>query len=343
MRIFPHTSAGSLPGYDTDTDLMRIAAALGVIVIHVSATNSFTGIFVNALSRFSVPVFVIISGYYMLSRRADGKRLAQKSARLFAQMLLWSGIYYGYDLLRGARSFEGVGDMLSYLLTEPVHLWYIYAILTLYLFTPVLFVFVKHASRREYLYALALTFFFGSPTVILLRSGRLPLLPVILDKMKVPYLLGMVFLYLLGGYFRAYGTARTPPRDILCLLGVLGTAISVAGTYLLWSAGRTDDLLLSFFAPNVMAQSIMVFLSCKHLLGRRPIKSEKLRAFVHLLAQNTLGIYLLHPLIIRFIRHIPMPDSTALTIVFTALLAFAASAAAVTVLRAVPLCRRLVE
>ena len=216
--------------YDTDTGLMRILAALGVVIIHCAAINTFSGVFFNGIARFSVPVFVIISGYYMLARKPDGGRLARKCVRLFALMLFWSAVYYGTDLLRGVRTFDGPGAALTYLFTEPVHLWYLYATITLYLFTPLLAVFTEHASRAEYRYALALAFFFGSPVVILVRSGWIPILSTILDKMKVPYLLGMAFMYLLGGYLRRYGLESPRLRGALYGLGAAGAAITVAGT-----------------------------------------------------------------------------------------------------------------
>lgn len=328
---------------DLDTDVLRIISALGVITIHVTNADTFSGIFMDGIARFSVPVFVIISGYYMLAQKADGARLARKCGKLLLQMLLWSGIYYGYHLFRGDFRFAGIRSMLVYLFTEPVHLWYIYAIITLYIFTPVFFVFTEHASQREYLYALALTFLLGSPVTILLRSGWSPTLAVILDKTKVPYLLGMEFLYLLGGYLRKYGVERPARWGAVYLLGAVGTVMTVAGTVWLRAAGRDDDLLLSFFAPNVVAAGVMVFVFCKRFFLHHPVRSEKISSAAHMLAKDTFGIYLLHPLVISLTQNIPMPDPSALAIIFNVLLAFTVSAAAVAVLRRIPVLKRLVE
>lgn len=328
---------------DMDTDVMRILASLGVIVIHMSNEETFSGIFLGGLARFSVPVFVMISGYYMLSRKPAGRKLACKCGRLLALMLAWSGIYYGYDLACGVRTFAGIGGLLTYLFTEPVHLWYIYAIIALYIFTPLLYVFVEHADRTEYRYALALTFFFGSPVEILLRSGCAPVLGVILTKMKAPHLLGMVFMYLLGGYFRRYGVDRPVLRYAVYLLGVLGSAVTVAGTVWLAGSSRLESLFLSFFAPNVIVQGAMVFVFCKYFPRRFPHRPEWLRGAVGFLAKETLGVYLAHPLVIRLLRFVPMPASTGLSIVLRTLLVFIVTSAAVSVLRCVPLLRRMVE
>lgn len=320
---------------------MRIFAAIGVVMIHVSDISTFSGLFLNAAARFSVPVFVMISGYYMLAHKPDGRRIAQKCGKLFGLMLFWSGIYYGYNLLNGIHTYTGVRSLLTWLLTMPVHLWYIYAIITLYLFTPLFYVFVTAASRGEYLYALTLTFLLGSPIVILLRSGWVPLLAVILDKMKAAYLLGMVFLYLLGGYLRKYDVDRAECRGAIYLLGVVGTAVSIAGTALLKDSGAPAELLLSFFAPNVMAEGVMVFLFCKRFFRRRPVRSEKVSGMVRVAAKGTLGIYLIHPLVMQLLQPIPMPDSTGLTIILRTLLVFSVSAVLVTVLRQIPVLKRI--
>lgn len=326
-----------LQKYDTDTDLMRIFSALGVITIHVSGISTFSGIFMNSVSRFSVPVFVIISGYYMLARKRNIKTLALKCVRLFAMMLLWAGIYYAYDLVHGARTFTGVRSLLKYLLTaEPVHLWYMYATITLYLFTPLLYAFAEHASRNEYRYVLGLTFLFGSPAVMLVRSGRVPALETILGKLEIPpYLLGMVFMYLLGGYLQRYGMDRPKLRYVLYMLGIAGAAVTVVSVA--WPKDAENQTLLqSFFAPNVIIEGAMVFVFCKYFLRRYPVKSPRLRSAAHFIAQGTLGIYLAHPLVVRLIRSVPMPASTGISIILKTLLVFAVSAAVVSIVRMIP-------
>lgn len=62
-----------------------------------------------------------------------------------------------------------------------------------------------------------------------------------------------------------------------------------------------------------------------------------------MLAKDTFGIYLLHPLVISLTQNIPMPDPSALAIIFNVLLAFTISAAVVAVLRRIPVLKRLVE
>lgn len=206
--------------FDSDIDLMRLLAAYFVVVIHATGAVTPGSALLTSLARFSVPLFVIISGYFMLRRPPEDRALANRILRLLALMLFWSAIYYLYFRLCG-QPYAGLRAAAVYLLTQPVHLWYLYAAAALYLFTPVFFVFAENAGRRLWHYCLALCFFFGSMVTMLLRTGWLPTLALIVDKMKVPYLLGFPFLYLLGGY--VYRFSLSPrSRRMIYLLGALG-------------------------------------------------------------------------------------------------------------------------
>lgn len=241
---------------------MRIIAAFFVVMIHASGLGSFSAVVYNSVARFSVPVFVIISGYYLLTCPPKGTALGKKGLRLFLLMLLWSAVYYGYGLYSGSLTFTGARGLFTYLLTEPVHLWYLYAAIALYLFTPLLYIFCEHAGRRVFLYALTLSFLMGSVVVILLRSGCFPLLTVIVDRAKLPCTLGFLFLFLLGGYLRRYGIPSAVHRRVLYLLGLAGVAVTVLCTWTLPAWGLPQDLLLSFFAPNVLVASAAFFRLC---------------------------------------------------------------------------------
>ena len=124
--------------HDTDTDVMRLLAAFFVMVIHVPHPDSAFSVLYHSLARFSIPVFCMISGYYLADRETGVEKLLGRCLGPFLRMVAWSGIYYAYELAVGARSFEGLWALGTYLLTMPVHLWYLYAAIALYLFTPLL-------------------------------------------------------------------------------------------------------------------------------------------------------------------------------------------------------------
>lgn len=183
--------------YDNDTDIMRILAAFGVVLIHASSYCT-AGVLYNAFARFSVPISVIISGYYVLEKSESIGKTLLRAVKLYAMMLVWAAVYLAYDLLTGLK-LSGLKEALQRLLTQPVHLWYVYASCALYTLTPVLRVIHKKAEKSEYRYCLAVSFLLGSVLTTILRWGGSPTLAAMVDKTKIPTTLGFVFLYMLGG------------------------------------------------------------------------------------------------------------------------------------------------
>ncbi len=271
-----------MKNHDYRIDRLRLLACFGVVMLHSSVGAGAGDLALNALFRFSVPVFVIISGWFQLSGPVQPKRLVSKCARLFGKMLLWSGIYL---LVRRLSHGTWPGDWIGYLLTEPVHLWYLYATMGLYLLTPALWPFVRSAEKGEYQYALALCFGLGSVAVTLVRLGWVPMLAVILDKSKLPQMLGFLFLYLLGGYFRRFGLEH---RRRWLAVGILCGAVSVIA-----SAMDQREQLLSFLSPNVVLSGAACFVL---YMTREPLP-ERYRPLLRRSSECTMGVYLLHMMI----------------------------------------------
>ncbi len=331
--------------YDIDIGIMRIISAFFVVMIHSSGAYSLhsgVALLLNSISRFSVPVFVIISGYYMLDTKRSSDYIVRKCAALFFKMIMWAGIYYIFDLWRGERSYSGVVALIKYLLTEPVHLWYCYASIVLYMFTPLLYVFSKNASKKEYQYFLALSFFFGSIIVVILRSGYVPTISYIVDKMKVPYTLGFVFLYLFGGYIKRFGIESALHRVIVCVVGVIGMITTFVGSYLLSSTNISFDWLLSFFAPNNILASLGVFVIIQQVCRRFYDKLSRVQFLIRRVSDCTLGIYLLHPLILLILRNFSVSASLSVLIIYRVFLSFIISLIIVFAVKHIPCLRRLV-
>lgn len=274
---------------DIDADIMRVLSCFFVVLIHVSTYGDGDfSLALNCISRFSVPVFVMISGRYMLEKRMEWKHLAKKSIHLLFLMLFWSTIFYFYSCWLGQQP----ESYLSFILTQPVHLWYIWAIIALYLMVPFLYVFCEHASQSIYRYELGFTFLTGTVITLLLRTNLFPVFSEVIEKTKLPYQLGFVFCFLFGDYFRRYRPKISLFGGVILFgAGTLGT---VWGTFVLRDT-PLDGLLLSFFSPFAIIAAIGLY-STVSQIGYHKLWG---RSFLHKAAKCTLGIYLMHPLLIR--------------------------------------------
>ena len=257
-------------------------------------------------------------------------------------MLFWSAVYYLYVRLTGTMS-GGAAALAVYLLTQPVHLWYLYAAAALYLFTPVFFVFAEHAGRSVYRYAIFLCFLFGSVITILLRSESVPLLADIMDKTKIAALLGFPGLFLLGGYFRRFPTARRG-RILLCVAALFSVAATAAWTWR-YSAPKQqiEPLLMSFFAPGAVLPAAALFAVLQNV--KRPAAHPCAAAVLAEASRCTFGVYLMHPLVLLILRNQLrltfglLPE--ALDLPLRSLLVFLLSLGCTVLLRRIPFLRRI--
>lgn len=325
---------------DMDTELMRIVAAYAVVMIHCAGLASPAGIVLNSIAHFSVPVFILISGYYMLRSAKSDRELLTRCVWLFIKLAFWGGLQHLIDVRLGLTDWLGWRNFAAVAVSGTGHLWYSYALITLYIFTPVLFVFCAHADRRLYRRMLALTFLFGSLVTTALRTGSFPLLAVIIEKMKVPHLLGFIFLYLMGDYLRRY-PPRQPKRFVT--LGALGMAATTVWTFFL-TFDQASNLSLSFFAPGNLLAGIGVFVGIKAMCQKFPIRRDL--PFLKSLAACTEGIYLSH-MIVAHLTDLFLPAAFTdtlpwVTIPLRVLLIFTLCTLLTALLRRIPLVRKLV-
>lgn len=321
---------------DMDTQWMRCVAAFFVVLIHAVDLSSRTGVFFSAIARFSVPVFVLISGYYMLQKHRSFLELAKRSGFLLLQLIFWSSVQFCVELGLGTRIWKGVTDFVYTILAGGGHFWYLYALIGLYLFTPILQVFTNHADKHTYGYALVLLFLLGSPLTIALRMERFSLLAAIVDNMKIPHVLGFIFLYLMGDWLRRY-----PPKRYLIwmIAGILGMTATI-----LWSlrlpSSRAAELSLSFFFPGNMLGAIGFFVAVKSLY-----KSTGSR-FMMAVSACTPGIYLSHMIALKCLHLWLWPSLLALpswiAYPLLALAAYGISFLLTTIIHRIPLICRIV-
>lgn len=317
---------------DFDTDCMRIISAFFVVLIHCSGVSSITHMAYNGLSRFSVPVFVLISGYYLLPRDIALDRLARKVFTLFLTALVWSALYLLNQIFVYRQVFDAK-EIARFILTLPVHLWYLYALIGLYLFTPLLAVFHQHADKQQYQYILLLLFLLGSPLVLLLRSGSFPVLEEIISRMKIPYTTGFLFLFLSSGYFAKFGISSRC-RRFFPIIGIAGTMCTIIVTIFL----HGSETPLSFFSPNVMVSGIGFFVFCKDRFQSVP---QPVRQFIQQLAPCMSGVYLVHMMLLSWISFLFDRLPVLIQPLLQAVVVFILSTCLVFVLRKTPVLKRI--
>jgi len=289
-------------------DNLRAVATIAVIGIHVSSdyvpaegtipmTDFWIGNVFDSLSRFAVPVFVMISGALLLSKdESTGVFLKKRFIRLLLPFIFWSLIYSFNSLYLEHQ--DGIHNSFTNILHKifvqfrdgsSVHFWYIYMIIGLYLFIPVIGKWVRHATEKDLQYFLVIWF-----VVLLLNQ---PVFEKIKPAIELKYFSGFLGYLILGHYLKikTFSRARKSTLYGLILL-VSGLLITIVGTYsgFFFSQKYISD----FYEP--LSPNILFYAAGLYLLFRgKDIRFKPLVSVRNFISKYSYGIFLVHVLILN--------------------------------------------
>jgi surface polysaccharide O-acyltransferase-like enzyme len=292
-------------------DNLRVLATISVIFLHVSCPllykfetnpNWWCGNIYDSIMRFCVPVFVMITGALLLPKEYDLKYfIKSKVTRIIFPFLFWSFMYLLFNLFvkktRGENS--NILDTFNFTLIyikkgSSYHLWYVYMIIGIYLFIPIISKWIKICSEKEILYFLIIWVI----TIIL----NIPFINNFAPNFNLTYFSGYLG-FLILGYYLSKKTFKNLKslRQISILLFLTGALITIFGTYFLSSRnGFYSDFFHNFLTINVLIMAVGFFLYFKNLKINN-ITVIKIRNFI---SKYSYGIYLVHVLILTILYKI---------------------------------------
>ncbi|HEX8269198.1 MAG TPA: acyltransferase family protein [Flavobacterium sp.] len=289
---------------------LRFVSTVGVVFLHVSATciqatNSisaedwWTGNIYNGLFKFSVPIFVMISGALLLSKDYPLKVFLQKRfTRILYPFLFWSLIYCAFMIFReylllGTMDILVAAKMvlLGLITGSFYHLWYVYMILGLYLLTPILRGWISVTSRATILYFLAICF---------LVSFRIfPEVAPYFPRVELSYFAGFIGFYVAGYYFHTFDISVSPLK--LWLIFLLITATTMVATYnSSYESGKLNEFYYAYQSPLIITSSVCIFLAFKSVNWQ----NRTFRKLIDAVNENSFGIYLSHALFIILLSQV---------------------------------------
>lgn len=304
---------------NTSLDILRIMAALGVVILHVSSdyivTNDVNGsnfamaLFLNSLTRFAVPVFVMISGSIFL----DGKRTfsikklwLHNILRLLAVYLVWSFLYYVFQCVYfwDASIFEGGPvRLLNGMVYSTNHLWYIGMIIGLYAVTPVLKEWLNNADEKNVRYFLVIYLIFQIIASTLKVLINKTLTDSIADFFKITELSGYIGYYILGWYLSNKELPSKMKKTLYAFFPV-GIAVNFAVAMIFSrKAGGLNGGIYDSFGLFTYLNTITLFIVVKQIgpkVGAKKLISE--------ISKDTLGIYVMHMMVWTYIKTLGAMD-----------------------------------
>ena len=288
-------------------DLIRVIAIFLVVVAHVS--GQLTDIWAKTsnrqwliadvyggIARVCVPLFFMISGYLLLPRSEDLKVFYSKRIpKILIPLLVWSLIYLGWYC--GTHANTCTPSLVSDLLLVKgayFHLWFLYSLLGIYLILPILQLIVRADPDKKLLWYFMLLWLLFGP--ILSLAHKLWNFDINLRAPLAGGFVGYFFLgYLLGEM------TLTPPRVILsAVMWVLGTFVTILGTYLFTHAtGQFDGFFYDYVSIGVAFASPAAFILLRWLSESNLFASHQTREWMRVLAISAFGVYLIHVIVME--------------------------------------------
>jgi len=311
---------GSMRGTIWYLQWLRALGALAIVLLHAVRTLELRPVLLAAapgliwaedlaliaLTRWAVPVFLMMSGALMLdpARPMPARKLGRHVWRIAFVLLTFGLAFCLMEAVFDARTLDGqvLATAVLNLLTGHSwdHLWYLYATLGLYLATPAL----RWLVRRLPWEGLALVCLVGwvlccGPRTLVLAGRAGPGTVVLADALgwafPAPYYLAGYVLHHDGGRLARSAVRRG-------LVYALGLASLVAMTWLAAARGMVWLGLPECLA--IMPYGAAFFLAARRLLDARQVGAR----WILTLADYSMGIYVIHPLFAHVLVLLPGMD-----------------------------------
>lgn len=317
-------------------DLLRTISAAAVVILHTAVapigncnsavpflTNRILTI-VHSLTLWAVPVFFIITGYCLLLKPECDYKYCFRHILRFVAVLFTVGLFYALSeevysarTVNAAIVLNALRNVIAGRLWD--HMWFIYAIIGIYLVMPVIHTFIRSERTGSFvLTGLLFVFNILLPTI----ESRIPI------GVEFPFG-GHLFYVCFGGLISKYGIQKRG-RIIICIAGLI-SSVFVAVHYDGQTAKPVDLLAVCFISSAIF------------LIFSRLEITEK--TFLLTLSKCTYGIYLFHPLFINIALKVLKIDfifsAPYIKLPLLALVAFTLSFALTYLLKKLPLVSKL--
>lgn len=332
-------------------DLLRTVAIFFVAIIHCTATYFVTlspesrswlvADFFESISRWAVPVFIMISGALHLSKDRDINTFFRKNVlKILIILFSWNIIYGIVGLINGSSW----SDFIYSVIGGHYHLWFLYMLLGLYILTPFIKPFLDDPKRLKLF--LLISFIFGIALPELMDI--LATLPWHLNSAESGFnhalnlvgfgkIIGYSFYYVLGYYLHHKIFSKKEQKRIY-LASLVGLLITFFATWCLSVViSSPTTIFLKDLTINNALMSIGIFTVAKYYAS-----NNKVSGLLIQISKYSLGIYVVHALLLEnLFIHLPtLPILLEIPIV--AVLCFLACLITVFCLRKIPFLRKIV-
>lgn len=335
-------------------DYLRVFAMFAVMFLHTASSNwhssdvnGFNWQVFNAydsVSRWGVPIFVMISGALFLGRSIPTKIIYTKYiTRIVTAYFFWSGFYALLD-------YDGITQFIAHVISGHFHMWFLPMIVGLYMAMPIIKCITADEKVTFYFLILSVTLAIIIPTFVALSNDFAPRLinegvqrinKALVGGLKLNIVLGFTIYFILG-YVISNIEINIKQRKLIYVLGLIGFIATIVLDAIVAIKKQTPcSTYYDFHMLGVFLEGLSIFVLLKYNCP----KSERMNAFVQNLSKYSFGAYLIHPFVQKALRKIGFTSLTlnsAFAVPLLAITIFTISMLISAVLNRIPVINRYI-
>lgn len=292
-------------------DYLRSYAMIMVVLLHCigffiteektfGTTSWYINLVINAFSRTAVPIFLMISGYLMLSSEgaSDIKGFYKKRlGRIVLPLVFWNVVYFIFDVAKNNTTLSFANFFKEFFSTGTYyHLWYLYMLVALYLLTPFLKCITDKCSIRQL--TLLVIVLFSSSTIFPILNTVFSLHIRLFDSLCNGY----IPCYLLG-YILAKADIKKGDTLFFGVFAFVCLFLSVVINHANSSAGYINLVTNSGYSFCHIGMAASIFVAFRFF-------ATKENSFVQIIAKHSFGVYLVHVIILEIVMEFFCIDSS---------------------------------
>jgi surface polysaccharide O-acyltransferase-like enzyme len=285
----------------------------GALLLDESRNERPIYFYKKRLQRIGIPI-IFWTVFYLFFRKFVGHE--ELTIRYIAKLILTAKPYY--------------------------HLWFLFIVIGLYLVTPALRAFIRNSSFNERILIISIIFILASCysliNILFLRNKWS------IFSIFIPY----IGYYLFGYQVRLIDPKKIPLKYIVAALILSAIYIAMLTGFFVDTKGTVNnEFVFDFFSPPVIIIAIAIFWAAYIADNNlKKIKQSK-GTLIERVASTTFGIYVIHPVILEFMRYSfgknVRDDNFIVGLIVAPVVAFIVCYFITSILMKIPYVRRLVS
>lgn len=279
-------------------EFLKLISIFFIVIIHSRYQSNF-GIFMDAVARFSVPIFFMVTGYFIIQPNDMTAKLKKQILKLTRYYIFYELVYILFSFFislaeNNLQNFKyDFKDNMKYILISPAigfHLWYVINIIWVLIIVYIFNHFNKLKPLFIFSIILHLIGIFISNLSIQLFHKVLPLC------MTRNFLFFGLFYVLLGSYIRKADISKIKINKYIILAFSIFMCVCQVFEKQFWLKAFTS-YFGDYFITTIFASSAMFIFALKCNVNNRIIQK---------LSSYSMPIYFLHLLMINILSFLSL-------------------------------------